>query len=103
MRASHSGDGRRVKALVASKNRQSRQKRPSGEKVFASDNKQYHGTRHDEPGIAREPRTRGQWRLPVAHGGNFLALVAMQARFDPVLQDLLQTHPIIESILSDTI
>ena len=22
------------------------------------------------------------------HGGNFLALVAMQARFDPVLQDL---------------
>ena len=46
--------------------------------------------------IAREPRTRGQWRLPVAHGGNILALVAMQARFDPVLQDLLQTHPIIE-------
>ena len=25
------------------------------------------------------------------HDGNFLALVAMQARFDPVLQDLLQT------------
>ena len=37
------------------------------------------------------------------HGGNFLALVAMQARFEPILQDLLQTHPIIESILSDTI
>ena len=27
------------------------------------------------------------------HGVNFLALVEMQARFDPVLQDLLQTHP----------
>ncbi len=25
------------------------------------------------------------------HGGNFLALVAVQAQFDPVLQDLLQT------------
>ncbi len=25
------------------------------------------------------------------HGGNFFALVAMQAWFDPVLQDLLQT------------
>jgi len=24
------------------------------------------------------------------HGGNFLALVAMQSRFDPVLQDLLR-------------
>ena len=27
------------------------------------------------------------------HGSNFLALLAMQARFDPVLQDLLQTYP----------
>ena len=32
--------------------------------LFASDNKHFHGTRHDEPGIAREPRTRGRWRLP---------------------------------------
>ena len=34
------------------------------EKVFASDNKHHHATRHDEPGIARAPRTRGRWRLP---------------------------------------
>ena len=34
------------------------------EKGFASDNKHYHDTRHDEPGIARAPRTRGRWRLP---------------------------------------
>ena len=33
-------------------------------KVFVSDNKHYHDTRHDEPGIARAPRTRGRWRLP---------------------------------------
>ena len=32
------------------------------------------------------------------HGGNFLALVAMQVRFDPVLQDLRQTHPSRESL-----
>ena len=36
------------------------------------------------------------------HGGNFLALVAMQARFDPVLQDLLQTHPSRGSLWFDT-
>ena len=54
MRVSHSADGRLGNALIASKNRQSRQKRPSGE----SD------PRHDEPGIARAPRTRGRWRLP---------------------------------------
>ena len=34
------------------------------EKVFASDNKHYHDTRHEVPGIARAPRTRGRWRLP---------------------------------------
>ena len=37
------------------------------------------------------------------HGGNFLALVAMQARFDPVLQDLLQTPARTAKYLSATI
>ena len=37
------------------------------------------------------------------HGGNLLSLVAMQAWFDPVLQQgLLQTHPSRESLWSDT-
>ena len=30
---------------------------------FASDHKNGYDTRHDEPGIARAPRTRGPWRL----------------------------------------
>ena len=32
-------------------------------KVFASEDKHCYDTRHDKPGIARAPRTRGQWRL----------------------------------------
>ena len=37
------------------------------------------------------------------HGGNFLALVAMQAQCDPVLQDLLQTPARTAKYLNATI
>ena len=37
------------------------------------------------------------------HGGNCLAVVAMQARFDPVLQDLLQTPARTAKCLNATI
>ena len=53
MRASHSGDGRRVNALIAPKNRycSNRDRSDLLEEVFAPDNKHYHDTRYDEPGI----------------------------------------------------
>ena len=54
--------------------------------VFASDHKHCYDTRHDASDIAWVPQTRGDCDC---HGDSFLALAAMQARFDPVLQDLL--------------
>ena len=57
--------------------------------VFASDHKHCYDTRHDESDIAWVPQTRGDCDC---HGDSFLALVAMQARFDPVLQDLLKLN-----------
>ena len=53
--------------------------------VFASDHKHCYDTRHDASDIAWVPQTRGDCDC---HGDSFLALVAMQARFDPALQDL---------------
>ena len=57
MRASHSGDGRRgggggCKALVAFKNRQSRQRRPSDEVYYASDHTHCYDTRTVRSGPA---------------------------------------------------
>ena len=85
MRSSPSGDWRRATYWW----RPRKDNRDRGDlltKIFASDHKHCYDTRHDEPGGHREHMGNGD-----RHGGNFLALVAMQAWFDPVLQDLLQT------------
>ena len=86
MRPSHPGDGRRGTALIASKNRHSRQRRPSGESLCFGVRTIHIVMALDMMGMAlrghREHMGNGD-----CHGGNFLALVAMQARFDMFLQD----------------
>ena len=87
MRPSHSGDGRRGTALIASKNRQSRQRRPSAESLCFEVRTINIVMTLAMMGMAlrghREHVGNGD-----CYGGNFLVLVAMEARFDTILQDL---------------
>ena len=89
MRASHSGDDRRGNALIAFKNRQWRQRRPPGRKSLLR-------ILNIVMNLAMMSLVlRGHCEHTVGdgecHGGNFLELVAMQPRFDPVLQDITFT------------
>ena len=87
MRPSHSGDGKRGTALIAYKNRQSRQRLPSGESLCFRVR-----TINIVITLAMMGMSLRGHREHVGngdcYGGNFLALVAMQAPFDTLLRDL---------------
>ena len=88
MRASHSGDGRRGNALIAFKIKKSRQRRHPGGSLLRILNIVLNLAMVSLAlrGHCEHMVGDGEW-----HGSNFPALVAMQPRFDPVLQDLTFT------------
>ena len=100
VRSSNSGDGRRGNAYIASTKQKIATEATFWRKYLLR-------TINIDMALAMRSLALRGHREHVGngdcHGGNFLALVAMQAWFDPVLQDLLQTPARTAKCLNATI